>query len=82
MAISSLKEQLLTEFDKLSPEQQERVLEFTRSLHSALPPSIPGEVLLERAREINFDPQDLAEIAVAIEEGCERIDWDGWQFPA
>ena len=83
MATPSIKEQLLSEIDKLSPEQQKKVLEFTYKLRSSsLPPGIPGEVLLERAREINFDPEDLAEIAAAIEEGCERIDWDGWEFPA
>lgn len=82
MATPSLKEQLLSEFEKLTPEQQARVVEFTRGLQSTLPPAIPGEVLLERAREINFDPEDLAEIAAAIEESCERIDWDEWEFPA
>ncbi len=82
MATPSLRDELLREFEKLSPEQQERVLDFTRRLQNPLPPGIPGEVLLERAREINFDPEDLAEMAAAIEEHCERIDWDGWEFPA
>ncbi len=75
----ALREQLLNEFDKLPPEKQQRVLDYTRALSDTLPPGIPGEVLWERAREINFDPEDLAQIAAAIEEDCERIDWDGWQ---
>jgi|FLYN01.1.fsa_nt_gi hypothetical protein len=80
-ATPSVKEQLLNEFDKLSPEQQQRVLEFTRSLRSTLPPGTPGEVLIELAKELNFDPQDLAEMQAAIEDpetGCEKIDWEEW----
>jgi hypothetical protein len=76
MVALTLRDQLLNEFDKLTPEKQERVLNFTKSLSSTLPPGIPGEVLLQRAREINFDPNDLAEMQRAIEEGCERIESD------
>ncbi len=82
MAIPSLKDEVLRELEKLSPEQQERVLEFARGLRKALPPGIPGEVLAELARELNFDPQDLADMQAAIENpetGCEKIDWEGWQ---
>jgi len=75
----SIKDQIAEALKELTPEQQAQVLAFTRRLHSPLPPAIPGEVLLARAREINFDPQDLKEISDAIEEGCERIDWDGWE---
>jgi hypothetical protein len=81
VATPSLKEQLLNEFEKLSPQQQERVVEFTRSLRGTLPPGIPGEVLIQLAKELNFDPQDLAEMQAAIEDpetGCEKIDWDEW----
>jgi len=82
MAIPSVKEQLLSEFDKLSLEQQKKVLEFTHNLRgSNLPPGIPGEVLIELAKELNFDPQDLAEMQAAIEDpetGCEKIDWNEW----
>ena len=68
----SVKEQIIHELDNLTPEQQQQVLDLARELQGALPPGIPGEVLLARAREINFDPEDLKEIADAIEEGCER----------
>jgi len=79
MINASLREQLLEAFDKLAEEQQKQVIGYTRSLTSELPPGIPGEVLIALAKELNFDPQDLAEMEAAIEEGCERIDWDGWQ---
>ena len=78
MNTTSVKEQIVSQLDKLSEEQQQQVLEFTHRLQRTLPPGMPGEVLIARAREINFDPQDLAEMAQAIEEDCERIDWDEW----
>jgi len=78
MAALPPREQLLQEFDKLPPDKQKRVIDFTRQLSSTLSPGIPGEVLIERAREINFPPEDLMEIERAINEGCGRIDQDGW----
>jgi hypothetical protein len=74
----ALREQLLDEFDKLPPEKQQQVLQFTRSLSSTLPPGTPGEVLIELAHELNFSSDDLAQMEAAIEEDCERIDWDEW----
>ncbi len=68
----ALREELLSEFDKLSPEKQQRVLEFTRTLTSTLPPGTPGEVLLAQMGSFHFEPGDLEEIAQAIEEGCEK----------
>jgi hypothetical protein len=75
----SVKEQIVSQLDKLSEGQQQQVLEFTHGLQRTLPPGTPGGVLIARAREINFDPEDLAEIVQAIEEDCERIDWDEWK---
>ena len=40
-----LREQLLNEFDNLSPEKQQRVLDFNRNLGSTLPPGTPVEDL-------------------------------------
>ena len=76
MSTPSLKEQIIAELDNLSPEQQRQMLEYARGLgqRSTLPPGIPGEVFIARAKEINFAPEDLEEIARIIEEDCERID--------
>lgn len=74
----TVKEQIVHQLDQLTLDQLQEVLDFARQLPSRLPPGIPGEVLLDRAREINFDPDDLAEMAKAIEEGCERVDWSEW----
>jgi hypothetical protein len=40
---------------------------------------IDGESLWRRAREVDFSAQAIQEMMQEIEEGCERIDWDGWQ---
>lgn len=81
MTSGSIKEQIIVELDHLSPDQQQQILEYARAIQSTagLPQGIPGDVLLTRAYEINFSSEDLAEIENAIEEDCERIDWDGWQ---
>jgi hypothetical protein len=78
MADLSIERQLQEQISKLSAEQQRRVLDFVHSLRGKLPPGIPGEVLVRRAREIQFDPDDLTEMERAIEEGCERVDWSEW----
>ena len=75
---ASLTQQILNQLDKLTPEQQQQVLDFAYSLRTALPPGTPGDVLLKRMDSFEFGPGDLDEIAQAIEEGCERIDWDEW----
>jgi hypothetical protein len=38
--------------------------------------------LIARAHEVNFDPADLAEMAAAIEEGCEQVDVSGANLDA
>jgi hypothetical protein len=74
----SLRERILDQLDRLTTEQQEQVLDFAAHLPSSLPPGTPGEVLLARMGTFEFEPGDLDEIAQAIEEGCEKIDWNEW----
>ena len=76
---SSIKTQIMALLDSLSPEEQLQMLHYGKSLQSRLPPGIPGEVLIERAHEINFPTKDLDEMRQIIEEDCEKIDWDGWE---
>jgi hypothetical protein len=71
----TVKDEIVEALDSLSLEELKAVLAFTRRVATKTPPGIPGEVLIARAREINFPPEDLAEIERAIEEDCERIDW-------
>ena len=74
----SVKDELLSEIDKLSSEQQAQVLAYTRNLQITLPPGTPGEDLVQLVHELNFTADDLAEMEAAIEAGCERIDWNEW----
>ncbi len=78
MALPSIKQALLEEIDRLTTEQQARVLEYTRSLQQPLPSATSGEDLIALIRELNFDPADLAAMETAIAEGCGKIDWDEW----
>jgi hypothetical protein len=61
-------------FEKLDAAQQQRVLEFVRSLSE--PQGVPGSSLLRFAGMIPLD--DLEKMAQAIEEDCERIDPSEW----
>ena len=79
MVTLPVREQLLNEFDRLSPEKQRQVLEFTRTLDSTLPPGISGEVLLAHMGTFHFEPGDLDEIAQIIEDEFEQIDLNEWQ---
>ncbi|HEX3050417.1 MAG TPA: hypothetical protein VHP83_07170 [Aggregatilineaceae bacterium] len=73
---TSIKTEIIQELDRLSLEQLHRVLDFTRTVQQPL--GTPGEDLTARMDSFKFEPGNLDEIAQAIEEGCERIDWDEW----
>jgi len=49
MADTTIKEEILNEIDKMTPERQMRVLEFARTLSNPLPPGVPGKDLLQFA---------------------------------
>jgi hypothetical protein len=69
---SELREQL-----KLLPlDQQQKVLEFARSLVSTRIRGIPGKNLLHFAGSI--DKEALEAMKEAIEENCEKIDVNEW----
>ena len=75
----STVEQIEAQVRQLAPPQQERVLQFARSLTgnpSALPPGAKLEDLMKFAGTI--PREDLEEMQRAIEEGCEQIDHDSW----
>lgn len=69
-------DQFIAEFKLLPPQAQERVINYARTLSKPRPRGTPGHELLKFVGCI--PPEDLEEIAAAIEEGCERIDYDGW----
>lgn len=75
MLQTSIKEDIVSMLDKLTPEEQRKVLDFTRSIYTRLPEGISGIDFRQFAGL--FPAEDLAEMAAAIEEGCENIDPEG-----
>jgi hypothetical protein len=74
----ALEHELLEELHRLNDEQQRRVLAFARELAGATTPrGVPAEQVF-RAAEGLFTKEEVAEMMAAIEEDCERIDYDGW----
>lgn len=76
-----IKEAILEQLDRLDSKKQQQVLDFARALavEEQEPRGVPGTVLLEFFQSLDpIDPQDLRMMEEAIEEGCERIDWDEW----
>jgi len=76
IAKEQLKDQLLEQFDNLSPEQQRRLVEYAQSLGASRPRGVPGRDLLRFAGMIDAD--DLRRMAEAIDNDCEQIDLHEW----
>jgi len=72
----NLKSELNEQISQLAVDQQRRVLDFVRSLASAVRNGTSGQVLLAHVGSIDID--DLATIRQAIEEDCETINSDEW----
>jgi len=72
----SFEREILDELSRLSGEDTRRVLDFARSLSQTPPRGEPPAHLREIVGVIPGD--DLAEMRRAIEDGCERIDPNGW----
>lgn len=78
MARSSIRDELLRNLEKLSPQKQRELLAYARSLtESGLPlKGTPGKDLVVFSGAI--ETNDLAKIARAIEEDCEQVDPGAW----
>ncbi len=74
MTNPSAKEELMSELDSLSAEQQRQVLRFARTLTA--PKGTPGSDVLRFAGTLA--PSDLKAMLRAIEEGCEQVDPHDW----
>lgn len=68
--------EIAKEIDLLPPLLQRRVLAFVRALVASTPKGTPGKALLAFAGGV--DPTEAEIMARAIEEGCRRVDKDGW----
>jgi hypothetical protein len=74
----TLTDQLIEQFSKMDEAQQQRLLHFARILTKT--PFIKGEPGASIITATGFfDPHSLDEMEAAIAEGCEEIDWRGWE---
>ena len=76
MALPNVKEQILNDLERLSPEKQRRAAELVHELVSVLPKGASVDDLLSVSGTLNDGA--AREMIQAIEEGCERVDLDEW----
>ena len=74
----SIKQKILEDLDRLSPELQRKAQELVHGLtvSGSKPRGTPGKELMQFAGIL--DEEGAREMERAIEEGCERIDFDAW----
>ncbi|HET9768395.1 MAG TPA: hypothetical protein VFS60_16205 [Thermoanaerobaculia bacterium] len=76
MAPAAIKQQILSDLDRLSPAQQHQAAEFVRGLARQTLPGVPGRALLRFAGAL--DDESARQMLEAIDEGCERVDAADW----
>lgn len=76
MTAPAIEDRILSDLDRLTPEQQERAAELIHGLVSTLPRGATVEKLMALAGTL--DDESAREMMEAIEEGCERVDSDEW----
>lgn len=69
MTTQSVKDNLITQIDKLPHDLQVRVLDIIKAL---TPKGVEGKSLLRFEGSISAD--DLQQMSRAIEEGCAKVD--------
>ena len=72
----SVKKQILDQVSKLPLSQQKLVLNFASSLKRKPPRGVPAKHLLTFAG--CMEVADVEAMSKAIEEGCEKVDVNGW----
>jgi hypothetical protein len=72
---TNLQGQILSQLNKLSSHEQERVLDFAKALAPSTG-NMSGKELLKFQGGIST--ADLDRMQKAIEEGCERVDKGEW----
>ena len=78
MVDAQVQTELLKQLDQLPIAQQQRVLDYARSLSTSAPRllGVPGRELLDLAGSIS--DEDAKAMMDAIEEGCEQVDLNEW----
>lgn len=72
MVTAAIREQILSDLDRLSPEQQWQAADLVRALATPLPKGASIEDLLTLAGTL--DDESARQMREAIEEGCEQVD--------
>ena len=71
-----LPRELIDELEVLEGEDIERVFEYARSLKVRRDRETRRTELMKLAGSVSVE--EIARIESAVEEGCERIDHEGW----
>ena len=70
----TVKDEILEEVARMDAPRQQKVLDFARRL--TMPAGTPGRELMRFVGSI--DAADLEAMSQAIQEGCEKIEPNGW----
>jgi hypothetical protein len=70
----TVKDEIIDQVDRMAAPQQRKVLDYARRL--TMPAGTPGRELMRFVGSI--DPADLEAMSHAIQEGCEKIEPNGW----
>ncbi len=76
MVQTAIRNRILADLDRLSPEQQRRAAELVHGLVSRLPAGASVDDLIRVSGTLDDD--SARQMITAVEEGCERVDTDGW----
>lgn len=76
MVSAAIKEGIEKQLEQLPVEMQRRVLDFAEALALSRPRGVPGRDLLAYAG--GMSREDADEMLSVIEQGCEKVDLDGW----
>lgn len=76
MVLPDVKDRIMRDLDRLSPERQKHAAELVGGLVCSLPQGASVEDLLEVVGIL--DEESAREMTQAIEEGCERVDPGEW----
>ncbi len=78
MVDPAIKEQILSELDRLSPALQRRALEMVHSLNASSSAASGASLRDLLSIAGTLDKQSAREMREAIEEHCERVDLHEW----
>ena len=76
MVLPDVKDQILKDLDRLSPEQQKHAAKLVSGLLASLPEGASVDDLQKVAGSL--DDTSAREMMAAVEEGCEQVDPDEW----